>query len=145
MKIMTHPQVYGPISDDNSPPVEDFDVGPIIEAPGIYVLRANEHTVFILHPWNTICYEVHTLVHPDGWGGRSVKACRAGMEWMFINTLCQKIVTHVPQFNRAAMALARRAGMKPEGLNAKSFLKRGILHDQVILGITKQEVIPCPQ
>lgn len=143
--IMRDPLVYGPISDDLSPLPEDFDVGHFLSNPSVYVLQASPFTVFILHPWNSVCYEVHTICHPEGWGGQTARACKAGMEWMFVNTNCQKIVTHVPTFNRAAKALALRAGMKPEGLNSKSFLKNGVLYDQVILGITKGEVIPCPQ
>lgn len=143
--VLSHPEVYEWISDDNSPAPGQTDFAAILSAEGIYVLRPNPWTVFILHPWNSICYEVHTNVLPEGRGPMAVQACREGMSWMFHNTPCQKIVTQVPTFNRPALALARRAGMKPEGINSKSFLKNGHLYDQTILGISKQEVMPCPQ
>ncbi len=99
---------------------------------------------FFFHQWNSICYEVHSAILPEYRGSISIEAAIKAKDWMFSNTVCMKIVTHVPFFNRRAYALIVRMGGKVEGVNERSFLNKGILYDQYIFGIKKEGEI-CQQ
>jgi hypothetical protein len=57
-------------------------------------------------------YEVHSLFTPDRPGAETMQAMRAGLDFMFTATDCLELVTKVPQDNRAAAALALRAGFE---------------------------------
>jgi len=87
-------------------------------------------------PQNTACWEVHTCLLPQAWG----QAAIAGKEmcnWIFNNTVCQRIITNVPSFNKLALILAKNCGFKEFGRNIKSFLYNDQLYDQVMLGLSK--------
>lgn len=60
---------------------------------------------------------------------------------MFDNTSCEKMITNVPEYNKLAYRFAKSIGGVDEGTNRKSFKKEGILMDQYVLGITKEEFI----
>lgn len=146
--VMRHEEIYPHISDDLSPEKERLDVAGLIGCPNVYflipVVECVRTGLFIFHPWNSVTYEVHTMMLPEHRGEKSIIACREAMRYMFTQTPCHKIVTHVPTYNIPAYALARRVGLKMEGINRKSFLKNGRLYDQYILGICKEEE-PCQQ
>lgn len=141
-RIVTHPAIYPHISDDGSPAAGDY-LPP--EGPGIYYLTPISDDgevagVFILHAHNSVTCEIHTCILPGHRGHSSVRYGREALRWMIDNTPHQKIITHVPAYNRVALALARRVGMVEEGVNRASFLKRGRLYNQTLLGITQEEI-----
>lgn len=142
--ILRDPAVWAHIADDFSTDPDTFDAAPLLAVDALYILMPDENSVFIFNAWNTVCWEVHSNVLPASRGPKAVKLTSAVRDWMFQNTKCRKIVTHVPVFNRPALALAIRSGMVREGVNRLSFLKDGVLHDQIILGLCK-EVDKCPQ
>lgn len=130
--------------DDLAPRVADVQWNIVLTNPLTYVLVPSFGDcigVFLLHPWNTVTYELHSAILPLYRGWRSVIAAREMGIYMFTNTLCRKIVTQIPTFNYPAKSLAIRCGMKREGLNRRSYLKNGTLHDQYIYGICREEVI----
>ena len=94
--------------------------------------------VFMLNPLNCICYEVHTALLPEAWG-RSVEITKDGVLWLFENTPCRRVITNVPEYNRKALLLAKKTGMVQFGINPKSFLKNGVLYDQIMLGLSKED------
>ncbi|MGB1214613.1 MAG: GNAT family N-acetyltransferase [Pikeienuella sp.] len=141
-RFMTHPRVWPHISDDGCPDSAQFE--PLREGV-LYLAVRNEPNIlgiFLYHPHNSIMAEVHTCMNPMHWGS-SVEAGRATLGWVFDNTNWQKIITHVAETNRLALKLARDVGMTVEGNNRASFLKDGVLLDQYLLGITKEEL--CQQ
>lgn len=144
--VVTHPSIYPHISDDYSPAAEDYR--PVI-SDGIYWLACvsgdDVAGVFMAHPWNGITYEIHTCILPPFRGPAARKATAAVLAWLFAETPCQKVVTHVPANNRAAHRLALDSGLKDEGINRRSFMKGGALLDQHILGITREEWEKCQQ
>lgn len=146
--VFKTPEIYKEISDDGCPSVENFEAPPIEGAASykfvIGFVDGQRAAVFMVVPWNHITYEVHTLILPEYRGREAVEMCRAGFAFFFSNTEGRKVVTHVPVYNRAAYALAYRAGMRTEGINKKSFLKNGVVYDQYIMGLIK-EVEGCPQ
>ncbi len=141
--VMRHPSIYPHISDDLCPKAKDFTAEPMLWSPQAIFLRPVIEGfgagVFLFHPWNSVTYEVHSCVLPGFRGKLSVEASVRAAEYMFKNTGCRKIVTQVPAWNRAAYALAHRAGFRAEGVNRKSFLRNGILYDQALLGLMKDD------
>jgi len=155
--VMRHRRIYRHISDDFAPPLAEFRP---VEHPGIwYVLvRDNDELLglWVFHPLNGICVEVHTCLLPCAWGERARRAAVEMIDWIWANTPWMRIVTNVPETNRLALYFAAAAGMKIYGVNHQSFLKGGELMDQVCLGISKptapaveadtaQEVLTCQQ
>lgn len=140
-EVMMHPSIWPHIHDDG---VKDYEP---IDVDGLYWLEVNENEtlgVFLVHQHNSVCYEVHTCILPVAWGEKAATAARLLLDWVFKNTGCLKLVTHVPSYNRLAKKFARNAGMQHEGINRQSFLRNGVLLDQYLLGITKQEWL-CQQ
>lgn len=135
---VTHPKIWDHSVDDGGTRINEY-TPPIDEC--VYWLKAVEngkqYGVFLLHPHNSICYEVHTCLLPEIWG-RTIECTHAGIEWMFKNTSCRRIITSVPKYNKLALRLAKKSGLKEYGINTKSYLKNGILHDLIILGISKE-------
>lgn len=140
--IARHPRIYEGISDDFSPKVGDFNP---IDHPDIwYVLAWDDKELlgmWTLVPENHVCWEVHTCLLPSAWGPRASRAVKLAIRWAFENSKCLRLVTKVPAYNRIALRFAERAGMTEYGVNPKSFMKNGELHDQHLLGISKSEVV----
>lgn len=142
-QIITHPSVWGAVSDDGQSP-DDYE--PVTDDV-IYWLHVEDKEslgLYMLHPHNSVTFEVHTCLLPIAYGEKAKKAAQLCMEWIFRVTPCRKIITNVPESNQLALRYAKKAGLKTEGINRKSFLKGGILLDQVMLGITKEEFL-CQQ
>jgi RimJ/RimL family protein N-acetyltransferase len=93
--------------------------------------------IFTLIPQNACCYEIHAALLPRCWGARTREALRGALAWMFANSPARRIVASIPAYNRLAIALARDAGLTRYGMNEKSFMRGGTLHDQVLVGISK--------
>lgn len=138
-ETIAHPKLYQHLSDDGCPDAEDFTVKLV---DSMYYMAACDGDrylgLFLLHPHNYVCYEVHTCLLPEAWGGTAIECGKAVVRWVFDNTPCQRLITNVPKCNRLALRLARNAGMSEFGVNEKSFMKNGVLHDQIMLGISKE-------
>jgi hypothetical protein len=139
--ILTHPKLYPHLADDASPRPEDFE--PIDHPAILYLLVSRGGIplgVFMLIPQNAATLEVHTALLPSAWGSAAIEATKRGTEWVWENTAFSRVVTNVPAYNRLALRLAERSGMKRFGINERSFLKNGQLYDQIMLGISRPEV-----
>ena len=143
-KIMTHPRIYPYISDDGSPAPEEFRP---YEHEMIWYITVHDKRdegtdllgLWMFIPENTICWEVHTALLPCAWGPKGQLAARMLPAWIWAHTPCRRIITNVPSTNRLALHFAYKAGMKIYGVNRQSFLKNGVLCDQICLGISKAE------
>jgi len=137
-KIVSHPKVYPYVSDDHSPAPQDWK--PIENDVVWYVLVKDGGEIlgmWIFIPETQVCWKVHTCLLPNAYGERARKAAKLMAQWIWENTTCLRIVTDVPKYNRLAYHFARAAGMQEFGLNPRSYMKSGILHDQILLGMSK--------
>lgn len=138
MPIFKHPEIHPFIVDDFT---KDFYDLKIISKWGIFLLIKNgeENIGFILIvPWNGICFEGHIAILPKYRGEKSIESIRKGCEWLYSNTSCQKIIAQIPVYNQKAYAAILSAGAKLEGINEKSIMRNGKLHDQYLLGFKKE-------
>ena len=134
---VTHPAIWPHVSDDSCK-VDDYTP----HMNGVLWLEVVEDQslgVYLVHPHNSVTYEIHTCLLPIAWGSKARQAGKLVLDWMFANTPCQKVITQVPQTNALALRYAKRCGMVVEGNNRQSFLKNGQLLDMTQLGITKKE------
>lgn len=139
-EVMTDPAIYPHIADDFSPPRDGFE--PFKEDAIWYVKVLDDKEllgIFMFHPDNAICWQVHTCLLPHAWGARAKLAGRGVVRWIFANSQCQRIVTVVPAGNRLALKFAGECGMELYGCNPGSFMKDGKLVDQILLGISKAQ------
>jgi RimJ/RimL family protein N-acetyltransferase len=146
-RVLTHPKIYDHISDDLSPDVSQYRPPdhPAMWYVLVHDLEDNRPELlgcFVFHPQNGVCWEVHTALLPNSWGERAHEAADLLPEWIWTNTPCRRIVTNVPTTNRLALAFAIRAGMRIYGINEASYLKNGMLCDQVCLGISQPDAGP---
>lgn len=140
-EIVTHPRIYPAISDDFSPRPEDWR--PIKDESVWYVLVKDGDEALGLWafvPHNRICWEVHTCLLPKAYGLLAREAVKLMHSWLWENTECLRVTTEVPVYNRQALRFAIKAGMKQIGINEKSFMKNGKLHDVIVLGISRPGV-----
>lgn len=141
--ILTVPAIWRHISDDGSPAPADYQ--PIESELLWYVLVWDEKELlglWMFHPHNTVCWEVHTALLPNAWGERARQAARQMTDWIWAHTPCCRIITNVPETERIALKFALAAGMEEYGRNPRSFLKDGRLLDQILLGISKPTEMP---
>jgi len=140
--VVTHPSIWPNVSDDS---IESEDYSPTIE--GLIWLKVFDDNllgIYMIQRHNFINYEIHTCMLPNSWGEKAKQASRLVLDWIFANTECIKLVTHVPEDNPLALRYAKKAGLIVEGNNRKSIMKKGRLLDQIQLGITKEEYL-CQQ
>ena len=137
-KIATHPEVYPFITDDYSAAPSEYRP---FESDSIWYVLAKDGEeilgMWTFIPENAICWQVHTCLLPTAGGSRAKKAAKEMAEWIWKNTTCLRLVTNVPAYNRKASIFSRWAGMSEFGRNPKSYMKTGILHDQILLGISR--------
>ena len=136
-ETLTHPRIYKWLVDDGCPVREDFK---LVKSKHIWYIGVYENETYLglwmFYPHNSICWEVHTCLLPIAWG-KSTEMGKEMVTWLFNNTPCQRIITNVPTFNKLALILAINVGFKEFGRNVKSFIRNGILYDQIVLGMSK--------
>ena len=143
--IVKHPDVYDLIWDDHSKDLFDTNLGStFLSLQSFSVLNPREGCLFVLTLNSLTLSELHTMIAPGARGMNAIEAAKEAADWYFTNTSCEKIITHIPDFNRPACILARKFGMRKEGNNTKSFKRDGILHDQFVYGLEK-EAFQCQQ
>lgn len=141
-QIVMHPAIWPHVHEDN---VGD-DWQPVAMDEFIWMLISDPDPigVFLVHQRNAECYEMHTCLLPESWGAKAAAAAQMLLRWAFTDLQCRKMITAVPEYNRAALRFAKAGGMQQEGINRASYLHAGQMIDQIMLGITKEEWL-CQQ
>lgn len=137
-KIILHPRVYPQISDDFTDNPEKFEMS--LEKLATYLLASDHKGPFgfgAFWPRNWACFEAHFAFLPRAYGADALHAFQGMLAWVFVNTSAKRIVGEIRRDNVLAIRFACRAGCEIYGINRKSLLRDGILHDQVCLGISK--------
>lgn len=101
-EVANHPEVHCWLGV-----TEAVDLTPQVFDTANYTLMT-EGGGFILIGRGDGVYEVHSQFKPEA-RRNSIKAMRAGFDYMFTRTDCQRILTQVPDNNPGAQALARFA------------------------------------
>lgn len=140
--ILAHPLIFPHIHEDGVTEPDPLD------HDGFHWMLVSDDKpagVFLLHARSALCYEVHTCLLPRIWGDGAKVAAEMLIKHVFVGLGGRKLVTNVPVNNRAALRFAKASGLQIEGVNRASFLRNGVLEDQIMLGITFKEWKSCQQ
>lgn len=136
-ECITAPHVWRVGSDDGMISIDPKLL--FIKLDGKIWVKAGEYGLFVGEARNSVTYEVHTFLFPNA-RGKAVEIAKAAMQWLFSNTHCLRITTTVPDYNKLAIRLSLKSGMEFMGINKKSFMKDGVLYDQQLFGISKEDL-----
>lgn len=137
-RLCIHPRIFPVITDDFHTDPNEWRTPENDEI--IYLLANDDHGPFgigIFHPATFVCWNAHFAFLPRGYGGSARLSFARMLAWMWANTTAQKIVGEIVRENLLAIRFARSVGCEIYGINKKSFLRGGMLHDQICLGISK--------
>lgn len=139
--LCIHPRILPQISDDYTSDPKTWK--PVESELVIYLLAADKQGPFgfgIFIPQTHAQFGAHTAFLPRSYGNEALTSFKAMLDWMWANTTAHRIVGEIVRENKLAIRFATRAGFRMYGINEKSYLRGGVLRDQVCLGISKPGV-----
>lgn len=134
--IILNPFVNSDISDDPTFGRKIKTLPPHFEWLGVYE-NGQLHGVYALVPQNAVTAEIHTCLLPSIRGKQALQAGKLLLDHLF--SKYSKAISYVPATNQKAKFYALMLGFQSEGVNKKSYLKNGMLIDQLLVGLTKGE------
>lgn len=139
--IARHSKLYRVSSDDYSPPPHEWS--PLQHESIWHVLCWDDKELlgmFVFIPESRICFRIHVCLLPAAYGERSARAGRAVTRWIFENSPVLRLTGSIPKYNSLALRFARLCNWNQFGINEKSHMKNGVLHDQLLFGISRSEL-----
>lgn len=133
-RIVSDKDNYYSSSDDGCPSAENLNLSYLLQNPFYFVLMPNEFTAALFYPVNYVLFDSHVSILKHGRGDMGVDAFKKAMQWMFDNTSCKKLMMLCPLFYKPIFYFAQKCGYKEEGKLFRSFLKNGVLYDQIVMG-----------
>ena len=137
--ILTDPRIWPHVGDDFSGPRDTFQPN---SDPRIWWVRASNGDVhlglFMFLPRSTVLWEEHVSMLPSAWGPKALKAGREVIPWLWEHTTCRRLIGEIPASNTLAIRYAEACGFERYGVNPRAFMKKGVLEDLVLLGISKE-------
>ena len=133
--VFKHPEVEDMLFDDSpkdvSYPINDNvlylaayeSIGGPIGGIGMFIRK------------NMIELDCHCGFMPDFRGAMAVDAGMIMNSWIRKYTKFRKLVACIPTVNKQCQRFVVAIGCKREGVNANSFLKNGVIYDQVYYGL----------
>lgn len=141
-RILSDESVFSYIVDDSKKNPESalMQAHNLISAMNTYVLRPRPDSLFIFTPTNYITYEMHVATIEGDARRYAREDAKRAVAWMLENTRAQKFIGMVPTCNRRAAVFARMCGLKKEGRIKNTFLKDGVLYDNLVFGIDREYI-----
>jgi hypothetical protein len=139
-ELALHPRILPQICDDFT--CDPAKWQPIESEQVIYLLATDDEGPFgfgIFIPDTWACWKAHTAFLPRSYGADARKSFERMIQWMWANTQARRLVGEIVRENLLAIRFARASGFSIYGINRKSYLRGGVLRDQVCLGISKPE------
>lgn len=131
--IITHHDIWPRLADDKSGLPDDYRPD-----PGRIYIKGEDGEIFglgVASRRGTVVYNVHFQVLPVYRKTHAIPFAEKFIQWMWDNTGARKLVAEVPDFHQNVIGFAHKVGFVVEGINTRSFLKDGKLHDQFYLGL----------
>lgn len=134
--IVFQPELWESVTEDN-PPTFKPDV--INEAWVLITLKDEPIGCYNLHSLNTVCWQIHAFILPEH-RNHSKESGRAVLKWALDNIDFLKLQAVIPELYPNVYHFTLHQGFTDEGLQRKSYMKNKQLHNQHLLGITREEV-----
>ncbi len=138
--VVTMPEIWETVAEDGQEP-DNFQPDFIhhcwlkIVSSGVVI------ALWQFKPVNKITLDVHPYVLPAFRGKVGKAAGIEHLKWIYDHgPQYQKLVASIPVIYKHVKIYANMLGYKDEGLNRCSYLKNDKVHDQWILGITRNEI-----
>ena len=101
----------------------------------VYFLSTDDRRgLAILYPVKKGVYEIHLAILPSFRGAKTLAICQEGLDWIFKNIECHKLVAYVSPDNKPMIRLIEKIGFVREGISHKLVKKDGQFIDQIIYG-----------
>lgn len=138
---LTQPEFWKVLSDDFSGDPEEFEPQPV-DSPYVAYVTVHDGERFlgfvIVNKHSEVQVELHNALLPAvGWKTR-VQVGREFILWLWAAGR-KRIIVKVLASNRYSLKYTEFIGMKQFGVNSRSFLKDGLLQDEVWFGISAPE------
>lgn len=134
--ILTHPDIYDRIAEDGTPLREDFIPSMIGAAYVVGIVGAEPIGIVMYHPINVITWECHVQVLPEYRAEFAKEFAQKAIQWAW-DMGVQKLVAQIPFLYPNVRDFGLNVGFEVEGINRKSYLKNGQLHDQWYMGLVR--------
>ena len=138
--VMIQPDMWTTVAEDGQ---DQDNYAPDVYGDCWLEMEADGNLVglYQLQKRNRVLVEIHAQVLPEYRKEYSKATGQAALAWIVENLPeCQKIIAWVPVIYQNVIDFTVGQGFTIEGLNRKSYFKNGKLHDQKLLGITRNEV-----
>lgn len=137
--IAAHPRIYEHLHDDFAPPREQWrpTIHPLIS----YMVAYEDDQLiglFIVNAHSCVLWELHECFLPRVWGtGKPLQCANEFRKWIWRESNCLRMFGQILASNKSALRLALKAGMTEFGVHPRSFMKNGIMQDQILVGIDR--------
>lgn len=95
--------------------------------------------LYNIHPHNATTCEIHAHILPEYRKKHSMDSGKCILKW-FLDTKYHKLIAQVPTCHENVIRFCEAQGFKQEGVNRLSYKKNGKIIDQVMLGMTREEI-----
>ena len=139
--VIFHPEIFATIGEDDA---EMLDWFPDVETEAwLEVVIGNELIgVYNITAVNHICAEIHAQILPEHRKMHSKESGRLALKWIIDNEpQYQKVIANIPTLFPNVIKFTMNCCFQYEGTNRLAYLKNDELHDIIMLGITKQEIM----
>jgi len=140
-KILRHPDVYESITDDFSPPVDEFTAEDMLRNPNIYVLMRSGVELHMFFPWNSLTFEAHVITLKPGRGNSVLKGAVYVGDYMVEHTKCRKLVSLIPPLYPRAMLYAEKLGFLKVGMVDDCHIRNGRVYPKIIYTIDPKKIL----
>ena len=132
--VLCDPEIYERITSDNAPKAEDW--APPLEGEHYLAGYVNGElaAIFNMHPITEICWEGHMQVLKV-YRQHAHDLFAEAIQWAWDNTPALKLVVQIPSIYPEVAKFISHHGFMVEGVNRRSYLKNGVLLDQVYMGL----------
>jgi RimJ/RimL family protein N-acetyltransferase len=139
--IMFSPEIWKTCAEDGQ---EQEDFNPDAEADCWLILEAEEGFIgaYNVHPHNCTTLEIHAHILHDFRKKYAFESGDLVLEWILNEApdSYQKVIAQIPACYQNVIDFTLGHGFKKEGVNRLSDRVGGVLYDQWLLGITREEI-----
>lgn len=100
------------------------------------IVGAEPIGIVMYHPINVITWECHVQVLPEYRAEFAKEFAQKAIQWAW-DMGVQKLVAQIPFLYPNVRDFGLNVGFEVEGINRKSYLKNGQLHDQWYMGLVR--------
>lgn len=139
-EVITSPGLWPTVAEDGHNP-EDY-IPDTERGCWLSIIHDGQFIgLYYIHAHNTVLAEIHAHILPECRKEFSFPSGGAALYWIYeYAPQYQKIIANVPRIYENVKNFTAKFGFVVEGVNRKSYLKNGELHDQWLLGITRDEI-----